>query len=523
MDCLPALVTSSDLLPGQGVLNGRRWVGHALLHAWGKASGSRPLALAAATGSLLPELLPGLRAQGFHGDLHHLGLLDPAVVIPWGGLFLPDPSIGRWAHWRRPVGAAAFSLIGQIHTLSTPAAIGYLQDLCTEPLNHWDALICSSTAGKSVVEALIDDREQQLLSRTGGNREYLRQHRPQLPVIPLPVPVQATVAALPAKLAARQALGISPDAAVVLWLGRLSFLTKLDPWPGYQLLERVACQLKQSLVFIECGPDDTPEQAEQLQILRQLVPHVKFLRLGGAEGVTELVKHQALAAADVALSLVDNTQETFGLSLVEAMAAGLPIVASDWDGYRDLVRHGIDGFLVPSQWASSAAAVSFPLAWQQLIGLQSYPAIAGAFAQLVQIDLAFAETALLCLLLDRKLSSAMGNLARKRALACFDAQQVMQQYEALFAELADRRATAPSSAREPARLPLALDPVTAFSGFASAPPAPPAVAETADLDNLPMTLRQARHGLWQILLNSSPEGNRTALLADLLRKHQWPA
>ena len=46
--------------------------------------------------------------------------------------FLPDPSIGRWAQWRQPVGSAAFSLIGQIHTLSTPAALGHLQDLVTD-------------------------------------------------------------------------------------------------------------------------------------------------------------------------------------------------------------------------------------------------------------------------------------------------------------------------------------------------------------------------------------------------------
>ena len=44
------------------------------------------------------------------------------------------------------------------------------------------------------------------------------------------------------------------------------------------------------------------------------------------------------AAADVFLSLVDNIQETFGITPLEAMAAGLPVVASDWDGYRYTMR-----------------------------------------------------------------------------------------------------------------------------------------------------------------------------------------
>ena len=39
-------------------------------------------------------------------------------------------------------------------------------------------------------------------------------------------------------------------------------------------------------------------------------------------------------------------QESFGLTPIEAMAAGLPRVISDWDGYRDSVNDGEDGFLI---------------------------------------------------------------------------------------------------------------------------------------------------------------------------------
>jgi phosphatidyl-myo-inositol alpha-mannosyltransferase len=40
-------------------------------------------------------------------------------------------------------------------------------------------------------------------------------------------------------------------------------------------------------------------------------------------------------------------QESFGLVLVEAMAAGVPVVASDIAGYREVVRNDVDGLLVP--------------------------------------------------------------------------------------------------------------------------------------------------------------------------------
>ena len=49
-------------------------------------------------------------------------------------------------------------------------------------------------------------------------------------------------------------------------------------------------------------------------------------------------------------------QESFGIVLVEAMAAGVPVVASDIAGYREVVRHGVDGLLVPPNDADALAA-----------------------------------------------------------------------------------------------------------------------------------------------------------------------
>jgi phosphatidylinositol alpha 1,6-mannosyltransferase len=45
--------------------------------------------------------------------------------------------------------------------------------------------------------------------------------------------------------------------------------------------------------------------------------------------------------------------ETFGQVVLEAMASGLPVVAFDAEGVRDLVRHAETGFLVPDSEPSA--------------------------------------------------------------------------------------------------------------------------------------------------------------------------
>jgi phosphatidylinositol alpha-mannosyltransferase len=70
--------------------------------------------------------------------------------------------------------------------------------------------------------------------------------------------------------------------------------------------------------------------------------------------VDEEQKLEELESSDV-LCAPSLGGESFGMVLTEAFAAGIPVIASDIAGYRDVVRDGVDGILVPPGDAQALA------------------------------------------------------------------------------------------------------------------------------------------------------------------------
>jgi len=72
----------------------------------------------------------------------------------------------------------------------------------------------------------------------------------------------------------------------------------------------------------------------------------KRVHLLGALPQGELAR--LMAAADLLVHFSNARMENFGLVVAESLASGLPVIAADWGGLRDLVRHGENGFLAPT-------------------------------------------------------------------------------------------------------------------------------------------------------------------------------
>jgi len=85
--------------------------------------------------------------------------------------------------------------------------------------------------------------------------------------------------------------------------------------------------------------------------------------------VSEERKRAELARADV-LCAPSLHGESFGMVLTEAFAAATPVLASDIPGYRDVVRDGIDGQLLPAGDALALAEALRQLALDERLRLR---------------------------------------------------------------------------------------------------------------------------------------------------------
>ena len=396
----------------------------------------------------------------------HLFADDQPGLARVGALLHPFPGFGPLAWNRQFGGAASYSLLGITHTTATQAVMDSIGNLAIAPIQHWDAVVCTSKAVRATYETVLELWEEHLRQRLGATR----LPRPQLPIIPLGVD---TAWIAPASEATRQSwrtrMKIPAAAFVVLWVGRFNHAAKAHPIPTYLALEQLAQRLEQPVVYLQAGwfGNEAIQQAFTAAAQRW-APSVKHLFVDGRQ--PEL-RQQIWHAADVFCSLSDNLQETFGLTPIEAMAAGLPVVVSDWDGYRDTVRDGIDGFRIAT--TMPAAGYGQGLAHSFCAQTISYDYYCAVSAQTVAVDLPATVRALETLATQPELRQQQGAAGRQRALEAYGWEVVIGQYQQLLEELAERRIAARrddpmlgEAQVQPA--PLRADPYRVFASYPTA-------------------------------------------------------
>ena len=219
-------------------------------------------------------------------------------------------------------------------------------------------------------------------------------------------------------------------------------------------------------------------------------------------------------ASDLFVSLPDNPQETFGITPLEAMAAGLACVVSDWDGYRDTVvapgeADEATGIRIPTRMEEGLGTQE---AWARLNDIIGEREAQGRVAQGIAVDPEALRQSLKELINAPDRREAMGAAGCARVRRCYDWKILIETWRELVAELTQRRLQAIKEGRmlEPQLPPWQPNTSTAFGCYASEvlgrdwKPTPP-----------PMELEQKR------LKNPLQEWDRDLLNSESPRRRGW--
>jgi glycosyltransferase involved in cell wall biosynthesis len=192
----------------------------------------------------------------------------------------------------------------------------------------------------------------------------------------------------------RQRCGLSPASFVAVIVGRL------QPWKGQQVLLRSIAQLRHDGVdasALVVGGEAFGESAGFARALRDLAASLEI------SAFVHFTGHVAdpgpyLHAADVFVNASDG--EPFGIVLLEAMAAGLPVVAVDRAGPREFIDAGSTGLLIgeasPQALADAIAELARDPSRARALGRAAQAEVAARYSTTRMAEEFMAEMESLC-------------------------------------------------------------------------------------------------------------------------------
>lgn len=385
-------------------------------------------------------------------------------------IFHPDPMFLNAAWFRVAMPPPSYALCGLAHTMTGVSATQVVAAYVNYPTQRGDSIICPSIAIRDSIKTLIEISEDYHNHRFGLTGDKTFKCPVDMPVIPLGIDTDIFIAkAVPDKRAPqRAALGISDDEVVVLFYGRMSYFSKSHPLPMLLAVQRAAQALagKQKIRLVMFGYFSPAEiEPHYRALIADVCPD---LQVDIVSKDDPRFPDGFFAGADIFTSLVDNYQESFGLTPIEAMAAGLPCVITNWNGYRDGVRHGTDGFQVETMAPPPGAGKE--LAFRYSNSGDNYGEYLASMAQSVAIDIDGAAAAFAVLASNPEKRKQMGAAGRARAVSIYDWRVIIPQYEALWDECAKKRKTFAENAVPPGWPALNTsypDPYAMFASFPS--------------------------------------------------------
>lgn len=324
--------------------------------------------------------------------------------------------LGGWSYHfngtvylRNTYAKEAFPVTGIIHSLNATAMSSYVQGLIRSNAQEYDSVFCTSNDGKEVMRKKIAIAE---------DLDKMAKYCGKLSHLPLGYDFRLTPSSANKRLT-KASMGFERDAKIILYLGRLSPSTKADLYPLLLVFKSLKERVNFKIKLVLAGGANANEQRMHKDIIHELgLDNDVYLMAN-----FDLANKQALiSSADVCVAPSDNIQETFGISVIEAAACGVPVVAADIDGYKDLVVQNETGFKIKTTWIDEFEP-------SETDDLYDFSVMQIMLAQAMAIDCDEMEEKIHLLLTNDGLRQEMGENAAKRAVENYRWDIVIKQYE----------------------------------------------------------------------------------------------
>jgi D-inositol-3-phosphate glycosyltransferase len=315
-----------------------------------------------------------------------------------------------------------FPVIGTTHSLSYVDHLDTITQMLLNSDYKGDAIVCATESARDVVRNLFGVTGRRLERITGRQFSFAGR----LPVIPYGVDTEV-FRPRDARDVRRQ-LGLPDDRVIALCFGRFSVADKMDLLPLLDAWRVVSARVSPEPLLILAGEDRRfgyAGKAQSAAVSAGLQTSVRVWR-----NPPEAAKPLLYSAADLFVSLSDSIQETFGVTITEALASQLPVICSDWNGYRDLVADEECGYRIPTYWADSSSEID------RLSPVSLWQDDHFALAQSVAVDRECLTRRLLEVVGSPRLRRRLGLAARRYAETRLSWGVIVRQLEELTQELA---------------------------------------------------------------------------------------
>ncbi|HET6384505.1 MAG TPA: glycosyltransferase family 4 protein [Armatimonadota bacterium] len=374
------------------------------------------LAMTGGIGAVAPILTPvsGLKAA--------LNARPPIALHNIGGMDLASLS-----HARQMLGGPIFPITCMQYGFSYQKL---LREMATNRLLSQtfpcDAVICASETARQATARILERLQGDLRSAAAPQPWNF-----QLSVIPHGV--ETEVFRPRDRQDLRSLLALPLDRTLILYVGRVDPSSKTDIFPLLIAFQKIVAKHGDSVALVLAGPI-----GQRVQNLQAIVKEMGLSRhVIHRDNIARSSIPLYYSAADIFVSLSDTMQENFGLTPLEAMSSGLPVVVSDWAGYRDTGVHGETGFKITSRWMECDQDIA------DMAPFHDWSSDHYCLAQSIAIDVESVAHHLDLLVSHPELRTKMGAAARELVLSQYTWERSARMFWELWTELSARAQTLP--------------------------------------------------------------------------------